>query len=266
MAVQQVLTSAAPVRAVAASPPATRGSRCLHCDPPLTPASVLGRRPLLVVALAGLFVMLAIAAWLNDGWLLLRWDEPIQRMVESARTESATAIVKRISFLGSTVTVLSLGTVLALASWRRCRAVGIVVLLAMLSRPLLEFTLKVVVGRDRPDLDRLVDGTGPSFPSGHVMAAVALWGLLPLVVTLYTRNRHIWWGSVIGSATLILAIGASRTYLGVHWFSDVVGGLIVGAFFLLGVEWALTRQHRRYPCSGLHEDSRPAERERIGAS
>ena len=124
--------------------------------------------------------------------------------------------------------VLTLGTLLAAASWRRCRAVGVVVLVAMLARPLLEFTLKDVVGRDRPDLERLVNGIGHSFPSGHVMAAVALWGLVPLVVTLYTRDRRIWWASVVASATLIVAIGASRTYLGVHWFSDVVGGLIVG--------------------------------------
>ena len=245
---------------VASTAPASpaRRSRCLHCDPPLTPASVLGRHPLLVVGLACAFVMLAIAAWVNDGWLLLQWDEPVQRFVEDARSGSLTAIVKRVSFLGSTVAVLSLGTALAIASWRRCRAVGMVVLAAMLARPLLEFTLKGVVGRDRPDFERLVDGTGHSFPSGHVMAAVALWGLVPLVVTLYTRNRHIWWASVIGSATLILAIGATRTYLGVHWLSDVVGGLIVGAFFLLGVEWLLTRQHRQYPCAAVHA-ARPAE-------
>ena len=48
---------------------------------------------------------------------------------------------------------------------------------------------KIVVGRDRPDLERMVNGHGPSFPSGHVMASVALWGLLPLVVALFTRSR-----------------------------------------------------------------------------
>ena len=94
--------------------------------------------------------------------------------------------------------------------------------------------MKAIVDRDRPDLERLVNGTGPSFPSGHVMAAAALWGLAPLVVTLYTRNRRIWWATTITSASLILAIGASRTYLGVHWLSDVVAGFIVGAFFLRG--------------------------------
>ena len=81
------------------------------------------------------------------------------------------------------------------------------------------------------------------------MAAVALWGLVPLVVALYTRDRRIWWATVVGSGALIVAIGASRIYLGVHWFSDVVGGLIVGAFFLLGVEWVLMRRHRRDPCT-----------------
>jgi undecaprenyl-diphosphatase len=259
MAVPQLVTPAGAGGQAVAEVPVASASRCLHCDPPLTPASVLGRRPLLVAGLACLFVALAVAAWVSDGWLLLRWDEPVQRMVEDARTSSATAIVKRISFLGSTVAVLTLGTVLALASWRRCRAVAIVVLVAMLSRPLLEFTLKAIVDRDRPDLERLVDGTGPSFPSGHVMAAVALWGLVPLVVTLYTRNRTVWWASVLGSATLILAIGATRTYLGVHWLSDVVGGLVVGAFFLLAVEWLLTRQHRRHPCPAISARDAGAE-------
>ena len=114
-------------------------------------------------------------------------------------------------------------------------------LVATFSRPLLEFTIKALVDRDRPDLERLVNGTGPSFPSGHVMAAAALYGLVPLVVTLYTRNRRIWWATTITSALLIVAIGATRTYLGVHWLSDVVAGFIVGAFFLRGAEWLLAQ-------------------------
>ena len=249
-----VLSAAPPAALPTASPPVSvspvvpHAGQCLHCDPPLTPAGFFaGRRPVLV-GLGVLFLVLAVAAWVSGGALLLTWDDPIQRAVEASRTSLLDSLFRRVSFLGSTVAVLGLGCVLGAVAWRRCRAVGLAVLLAMLSRPLLEFTLKAIVGRDRPDLERMVNGHGPSFPSGHVMAAVALWGLLPLVVSLYTSNRRVWWSTTVGSAALIVAIGASRIYLGVHWFSDVIGGLIVGAFFLLGTEWVLTRQHRRDPC------------------
>ena len=123
------------------------------------------------------------------------------------------------------------------------------ILIATFSRPLLEFTLKAIVDRDRPDLERLVNGTGPSFPSGHVMAAAALVGTGP-------AGRHAVHpqpADLVGDddrvGALILAIGASRTYLGVHWLSDVVAGFIVGAFFLRGAEWLLAEQHRRRPCA-----------------
>jgi undecaprenyl-diphosphatase len=251
-----------------AIPPRAAPARCLHCEPPLTPARfVAGRR--LRTGLAVVFVALAIAAFVDNGAVLLTWDEPIQRAVESRRTAAADGIFRAISFLGSTRAVLFLACVLAALAWRRCRAVGVVVVLAMLSRPLLEFTLKASVGRDRPDMARLVAGNGPSFPSGHVMAAVALWGLVPLVAALYTRDRRVWWATVAGSGALILAIGASRMYLGVHWFSDVVGGLIVGAFFLVGVEWVLVRNHRQDPCTRgcrCHEPTAVADRRHVAAS
>ncbi len=227
-----------------------RATGCLHCSPPLTPAGVLVGRPRVLATLAALFAALAVAALVDHGALLLTWDEPIQRFVESQRSGVADWLFRRISFLGSTKAVFVLGAVLTVVTWRRCRALGVVALVAMLSRPLLEFSLKFIVDRERPNLDRMVAGNGPSFPSGHVMASVALWGLVPLAVAVYTRNRRIWWASVWGSGLLILAIGASRTYLGVHWFSDVVGGLIVGVFFLLGVEWLFTRRHRHDPCHG----------------
>lgn len=213
---------------------------------------MLTGRPGLTRALVLVFVALAVAAAMKGGWLLLRWDEPVQRAVEDARTSGLTSVVRRISFLGSTMVVLGLGAVLALLSWRRCRAVATVVLAVTLGRPLLEFTLKALVGRDRPDLIRLVDGTGKSFPSGHVMAAVALWGIIPLVVTLFTQDRRIWWAAVGTCSALIVAIGASRTYLGVHWISDVVGGLVVSTFILVAAERLLAWQHRRHPCAVAH--------------
>jgi undecaprenyl-diphosphatase len=237
----------------------------VHFDPPLTPASALLPRRRLMIALGVLLGVLAIAAAVANGQLLLTWDEPIQYRVESNRTSLLDEFFLAVSFLGSTITVLTLGTVATLLTWRRCRAVALAVAFATFSRPLIEFVLKATVGRDRPNLERLVNGTGPSFPSGHVMAAVALWGLLPVIVALYTRRRALWWASVAVSATLIVGIAASRVYLGVHWFSDVTGGLVVGAFFLLGVEAVFHRAHSRYPCElkqrpRNHRNSAPRRR------
>ena len=93
-------------------------------------------------------------------------------------------------------------------TWGRCRAVSIVILIAASARPLLEFVLKDVVGRARPDLERMVNGQGYSFPSGHVMAAIALYGLIPLVVGLFTASRLLWWLSAAASAVAIGAIAA----------------------------------------------------------
>jgi undecaprenyl-diphosphatase len=223
-------------------------SGLVHSAIPATPLSTLLPRRRLLFGLAAVLALLAMSAALSGGSVLLTWDEPIQRGVEARRTSALNDVFLNISRLGSTIPVLLLGTVASIVTWRRCRAVGMAVLIATFSRPALEFVMKAVVDRDRPDFERLVAGNGPSFPSGHVMAAVALWGLMPLVVSLYTRRRAIWWGSVAIAGTIIVAIAASRVYLGVHWFSDVTGGLIVGAFFLLGVEAVLIRQHGRYPC------------------
>ena len=229
----------------------------VHTAPPLTPSSVLLPRRRLLIALAALFVALATAAALGRGQALLTWDEPIQRGVESSRTSALNDVFLTLSRFGSTAVVLGLGSLATLLTWRRCRAVATALLIATFGRPVLEFVLKALVDRERPDFRRLVGGEGPSFPTGHVMAAFALWGLLPVVVALYTRRRAIWWASVAVSAALIAGIAASRVYLGVHWFSDVVGGLVVGTFFLLGVDWVLVCTHRRYPCRLLAEARPP---------
>lgn len=228
----------------------------VHAVPPITPASLLLSRRQLAIALGILLVSFAFAAGLRNGQLLLTWDAPIQRSVEANRTALLDDFFLTVSRLGSQIVVLATGTLLALVTWRRCRAVSTALLVATFARPCIEFVIKAVVGRDRPDFDRLVAGNGPSFPSGHVMASIALWGLLPLVVSLYTRSRRVWWATLWTSVGLIVSIAASRVYLGVHWFSDVSMGLVVGSFFLLGVQAVLEREHRRHPCRFL--DCEPA--------
>ena len=136
-------------------------------------------------------------------------DEPIQRGVEANRTTALNDVFLMVSRLGSTVFVLVAGTLGAILTWRRCRAVATALLVATFARPRSSSSSRG--WSSRPARLRPAGcGHGYSFPGGHVMAAIALWGLLPVVVALYTRRRAIWWASVALSATLIAGISAMR--------------------------------------------------------
>jgi undecaprenyl-diphosphatase len=189
-----------------------------------------------------------VAAAIAGGRLLLTWDEPIQRWVESNRTDALDTFFLYATRLGSLEVIVFGAAVLLLIAFRKCPALFLLVFVAAASRPLLEFTMKASVGRDRPNFDRLVGGDGPSFPSGHPLAAIALWGLVPPVIALLTNQRFWWWVATAVSSTAIVIVAASRVYLGVHWFSDAVAALIFGAVFLLVVERLVDVGHVRWPC------------------
>ena len=232
----------------AATPAEAADAAYVHADLPATPRSALRSHPRFLLAFVLVFLALAVSASVAGSQLLLTWDEPIQRWVEAHRTAGLDDLFRGFSRLGATVPVMVVGLAVGVLAWRRCPAVGAAVLVATFSKPLIETLLKVIVDRQRPDFERLVPGVGPSFPSGHVMAAMALWGMVPLVASLYTRRRDVWWASVAVAATMVGGIAASRVYLGVHWFSDVVGGLMAGAIFLLAVQALYDRVHATRGC------------------
>jgi membrane-associated phospholipid phosphatase len=205
----------------------------LHLHPPMTVGRVHAAHQWILPCAAILVSALAVGA--VAGWLF--WDEPITRWVVDARTADLNAVFRRISFLGSTRVIVVVTLIAAALSWKRCPRLAIAILLVALARPLAEAGLKELVARDRPDGDRLVRGRGYSFPSGHPLATAASWGMLPLVVALYTRRRVVWWAVAIGVWTLAVLVAVSRVWLGVHWTSDVVAGL---ALAVLGV--ALTER------------------------
>jgi len=214
-----------------------------HHHTPLTPARVLLVDEILVVVVAGLAVVLAALAAYDGGRVLLTWDEPIQRFVEANRGPTLDTVFKQASRLGSNIVIFPAAAVMAALSWRRCRPLAMFVLAAAALRPLMEFLIKELVDRDRPDIVRMVDGTGPSHPSGHVLASLAVWGLLPAVVAIATGSRRWWRVSLVAVMVLIPFIAASRVYLGVHWATDVFAGLLIGSLYLLVVEVVFLRWH-----------------------
>ena len=209
-----------------------------------------------LIALA--FALLASVAAMDDGAALRGVDERVTRALLDLRSGPVDGVVMTISALGGVTVVMALLALLLLLVWHECRSLAFALLAASAARPLLEWTLKELVDRPRPNIDRLVAGEGPSFPSGHVMAAVAIWGLVPPVVALVNGRQTVWWWSVGISTMVIGSVAFSRVYLGVHWLTDVVGALLLGALYLVAVEVILGWHHQRRPCPALDVAHGPA--------
>jgi undecaprenyl-diphosphatase len=143
--------------------------------------------------------------------------------------------VRDVTALGST-TVLSfvvLATTLFL--WLRGRGrTALLVLASTLLGATMVAVIKALVGRSRPDLiDRLMQETSNSFPSGHAATGAIVYLTLAALLFPVVREPRIR-AFVIGVALLLVgAIGVSRVYMGVHWPSDVIAGWAFGSFWAL---------------------------------
>jgi len=81
-------------------------------------------------------------------------------------------------------------------------------------------------------------GVGNSFPSGHVMRAVIVYGLIAFVIRRLSPSPRLRLAAVIGATLIVVLVTFDRLYLDVHWESDIVGGLLLGAIALLaGTVW-----------------------------
>lgn len=190
----------------------------------------------IVGALAGMaFLGLAWAVPENGG------PFPIDRRVgDLLRLDSSGAFVAPVaalSWLGSRegITVTALLAAVPFVLSRRLKA-AMTILAASAGGGALQYLLKVGLPRPRPT-GALLPADGSSFPSGHALATVALWGVLFFVWRATMQPRKVPWIAAALSA-LVIAIGLTRLLLGVHWFSDVLagwcGGIAWAAIVLLG--------------------------------
>jgi membrane-associated phospholipid phosphatase len=116
--------------------------------------------------------------------------------------------------------------------WRQRRLEAKVFAIACLGALILNQGLKLCFTKLRPQLwTHLISETTFSFPSGHALGSLVLYGFLAYILaTQFPRSAHWIYSAATG---LITAIGASRLYLGVHWPTDVVAGYAVGFLWLM---------------------------------
>lgn len=224
---------------------------------PATFRAVRERWPLLVPFAVLLPLVLGLLAIINPD--LLFWDTKLTSAAVDSRGTWIDQLALAVSRLGAWPIVYPAGAALALVAYRRCPRLAGIIVLTVAARPGIEWLLKDIVERPRPDGARMVPGTGFSFPSGHVLAAIATWAFVPAVVALYTHRRTLWWAAVAASTTIVVTVAWSRVWLGVHWTSDVVASLALGYLAFNALEaWA----HRVMPCASRSQDADP---ESVGA-
>lgn len=152
-----------------------------------------------------------------------------------------------ITYLGSryVVAILFLLAFVVLA-YRRLWQSVLSLTVVTIGAGFIDLVMKAESARPRPLFFRVIPATGFSFPSGHTLLATVFYGMIAFI--LYTRARSKVSRILVVSSTaaLVLLIGFSRLYLGVHWPSDVLGGYIVGLLWLFLSIRALHLVERRW--------------------
>jgi undecaprenyl-diphosphatase len=168
---------------------------------------------------------------------LTRWDQQGMQIIHAHDTPALTWLALALSWIGAPRVIVPAVALATLLLWRvKLKEDAAVLLLAIGSAGVLDTALKLHFKRVRPDVPwALATEHSFSFPSGHSVCAVVLYGM---VTYLLWKHLHALWQRVVVMATallLIAGIGASRVYLGVHYPTDVAAGYLVGLLWLFTV-------------------------------
>jgi len=190
-------------------------------------------------------MLLAIAALFFFGWLAdemlegdtRNFDETVRMFVHEWASPFLTGVMQTASFLGSTLFLILFGVIIVVALYlRKHRHGAILFTITTVGSSLLLVMLKLAFRRARPEpfFDTILPSSY-SFPSGHSLASFCFYGALAVILT--DRTEKLWQQIIVWilSLAMILLIGISRIYLGVHHPSDVVAGYAVAFIWVVTI-------------------------------
>ncbi|MGB3403245.1 MAG: phosphatase PAP2 family protein [Microcoleaceae cyanobacterium] len=193
-------------------------------------SSILGISGLIIAILATLGFLLLSQQVLNQH--TTEFDTTILQYFLSIQNQILTQFFIVISFLGKPSLLLLINLMFSIFIWlKKQKFIAIIFLIIGNGAAGFNLFLKSSLARDRPELwDRIIEVKYLSFPSGHAMGSIVIYGLIGY----YLMNQFKPWRWLILTLTsiLILLIGLSRLYLGVHWPTDVIAGYIMGSIWL----------------------------------
>ncbi|MFK7695787.1 phosphatase PAP2 family protein [Paenibacillus sp. HJGM_3] len=197
--------------------------------------------------IAGVLGFAALAVWLGQaGPGAIGFDQAVQDYLLSHRSDNWTSVAKVLSQLGTTyvfaIVLVAVGIVL-IAKRRVPEALLLLLQLAVAWGAYKG--LKGLFERPRPEIEHLVEATGYSFPSGNALMASAFYLFAALLMfRLPHRGRAAGTLLVVVSLIVVLVVGASRLYLGVHYLTDILAGYAAGLTLFCLAALVLNRAKR----------------------
>ena len=197
----------------------------------------------IVIIMFSLFLFADIAKDTIFDKEVVKIDTDISHYIYSFRTPLLTEVMIFITYFGADL-ILVFSTVIAIVlSWKKHKKESILFVIMLIFGSILNITLKQIFQRPRPDIDPLFTLTSYSFPSGHAMNGFVFYATLAYFTYHFSGKikRTLLFSSIAG--ILVLLIGISRVYLGVHYPTDVVAGYIAGLLWfalVIVVERTLT--------------------------
>ena len=229
----------------------------------LSPSGYLGLQLTLGI------VCIVAGAWLFGGITedilhndpLVQIDLTVSQFLHAHTEPPFTAAMLIVSLAGSALILIASLALAAYFAWRRRWYELILLVLAVGGGELLNLLLKAIFSRNRPSFpDPLITLTSFSFPSGHAMVSLIFYGLLAYLIIKRVTAWRIRVLTVLIVTVLVLLIGFSRMYLGVHYLSDVLGGYAAGliwlAFTVTSVE-TFRRRHSSLKSASLSNTKPP---------
>ena len=161
-----------------------------------------------------------------NGWMKII-DQFVFESLRFFASDQLTEIFKIITNLGSFWGILIVIFLVFLVN----RKVSYICLGASIIQTSLNRVIKAIVRRPRPNVDVFIRESNFSFPSGHAMAITCLYGLL--IYYLYKSEIRYRKLLIVICVLIIVLVSLSRVYLGVHYFSDIIGGILLSSSLVL---------------------------------
>lgn len=175
-----------------------------------------------------LFIVVVILVLTNN---TKTFDESIYNFLYSLRSTGMDLFMKTITQFGNTIPVIiiTLLIMILLPKKKDMFLVGFNTIITVSSNQI----LKHIICRPRPSHLRLISEGGYSFPSGHAMISICLYGLLIYLVNKFIKNKILKILLTVLLMLIIICIGLSRIYVGVHYPSDILGGYLLSLAILI---------------------------------